>query len=411
MRVLMFGPWPIARPRHGGQIRADQIVAAYRSRGHDVTFAGIVDPGSVPPSEMGPDDVAIDHRVMEFIGRAGGHLHISLWKAFAQIPEHFSCFVRLVHQVRPDVVQIEEPYLWPVVKKLLRDRYLDDVRVVHSSYNFETDHQRDLASIKGPVEEHFLSYVAETEREIAAVSDLVVTVSDGDAACFRAIGAANVVIAPNGCRQITTIRDAVRAVDAYFGTQRFALFVSSAHLPNVQGLLDLTRVPVESVPGRLVICGSVCTLLNEHRSANALIRHARFMGIVDVDLLNALLSRAAVVLLPKTRGGGSNLKTAEALLSYRPIVATTQAFAGFESRRNAPGVTVADEPVAFWRQVRWHLANPVPNVTDSWIAQREGLLWEHCLEPMVREVERLVSTARCPQRSPDSGHHRELRTS
>ena len=402
MRVLMFGPWPIARFRHGGQIRADRIAAAYRSRGHEVSFAGIVEP-NLPRSDMGPHDVAIDVKVMEFISRSGLPFQVSLWEAFAQIPEHFVHFVRLVEQVRPAVVQFEEPALWPVVRALLREGRLDGVRVVHSSYNFETDHRRDVANIKGPVQEYVLKHVAATEREIAAVSDLVVTVSDADAASFRAIGAAKVVVARNGCRPLAPHPDALRAVDAYFGEQRFALFVSSAHLPNMQGLLDLTRVPVESLSGRLVICGSVCDLLTEHRSASSLIRHATFMGMVDVALLDALLTRAAVVLLPKTTGGGSNLKTAEALHSYRPVVATTQAFVGFEPWRNAPGVTVFDDPVGFWRQVRWHLANPLVDISTAWCAQREGLLWENCLQPMVVEVEKLASTRLSSGRRPGDG--------
>ena len=387
----------------GGRSAADRIAAAYRSRGHEVTFAGIVDPNNVPRSDRGPHDVAVDMSVVEFISRSWLPAQVSFWQAFAEIPEHFVHFVRLVEHVRPDVVQVEETYLWPVVRALQREGRLDGVRVVHSSYNFETDHQRDLANIKGPVPESFLKQVAATEREIAATSDLVVTVSDADAASFRALGAANIVVARNGSRQVAAHPDALRAVDAYFGEQRFALFVSSAHLPNMQGLLDLTRVPVESLSGRLVICGTVCDVLTEHRSASPLIRHARFMGMVDVELLDALLMRAAVVLLPKTTGGGSNLKTAEALHSYRPVVATTQAFVGFEPWRDAPGVTVVDDPVAFWRQVRWHLENPLVDNTAGWCAQREGLLWENCLEPMVVEVEKLASTGPSSRRGPSDG--------
>src|SRR5262249_14239918 len=145
---------------------------------------GTVDPNNVPRSEMGPHDLAIDQSVMEFIWRSGLPMQVSLWQAFAQIPHHLARFIRLVEQVRPHVVQVEEPYLWPVVRVLLREGHLKGVRIVHSSYNFETDHQRDLANIKGPVQESFLKQVAATEREIAAVSDLVVTVSNTDAASF-----------------------------------------------------------------------------------------------------------------------------------------------------------------------------------------------------------------------------------
>jgi Glycosyltransferase len=396
MRVLMMGPWAIERPRHGGQIRADAIVKAYRSHGHEVMFIGVVDGAAVPRADMGPHDLAIDDSIHDFIRRSGLPWQISLWRALAEIPEQLAHFARLVRQFRPDIVEMEEPYLWRVVQALQRAELLNGARIVHSAYNFETDYRRELARITGSVHENILMDVAETEREIASMADLVVAVSDADAESFRKIGAATVTVARNGCREIQPEPDALQAVDAYFGHKPFALFVSSAHPPNAQGLLDLAPPLRARLPGQLAVCGSVCELLEEHRRSSAMLRHARFMGTIDFDLLDALLTRAAVVLLPKTKGGGSNLKTSEALLSYRPVVATSKAFVGFEQWRDVPGVTVSDEAADFWDQVCWHLANPA-TTSDTWRNGRHGLSWADCLLPMVQAVERLASNT--PSRS------------
>src|SRR5215468_5846539 len=67
MRVLMLGPWAVARPRHGGQIRAASIIEAYRGRGHEVMFIGIFDPGNVPFADTGPNDIVINDTAMAYM--------------------------------------------------------------------------------------------------------------------------------------------------------------------------------------------------------------------------------------------------------------------------------------------------------------------------------------------------------
>src|SRR5262249_46336910 len=231
-----------------------------------------------------------------------------------------------------------------------------DARVIHSSYNFETDYRLDLMKVAGKIDEKVMAHVAMLEAEIAAESDLVVTVSDADAASFRRIGARHVLVAPNGSRRLQPTQEALCALDAYLGETPFALFVSSAHPPNAQGLLDLASGVQTRLPGRLIVAGAVCKLLEPRRDAFGIIRDSRMLGLVDPVILDALLTRAAVILLPKTRGGGSNLKTSEALLACRPVVATRLAFVGFEAWRDLPGVAIADEPHVFWQLVAHQLA-------------------------------------------------------
>ncbi len=390
MRVLMLGPWAIGRPRFGGQIRAASIAAAYRESGHEVLFMGIFDPHNVPLEDTTPDDVPTDQLAMDYIARSGKSWEFSFWDAFAEVPALFARFQDAVRRFMPNVVQLEEPYLWPVVRAL-RDRgRLQGVAIIYSSHNFETEYRRELAEITGNVSRELLRRIARQEEEIARGSDLVVAVSDADASSFRRIGARRVVVARNGGRRVDAATAAMDALDAYLGKAPFALFVSSAHPPNARGLLDLAKGLTSPLPGLLIICGGVGTLLEPHRRTVSLIREARILGMVDPPILDALLLRASVILLPKTRGGGSNLKTSEALLTGCPVVATSQAFVGFEPWARAPSVTIEDNPTLFWQHVARHLngpaGTPAPNDGDF-----DGLLWSACIAPLVTAVQDLVN--------------------
>ena len=289
-------------------------------------------------------------------------------------------------------MQLEEPYLWPVIRTLRNRGHLPGVPIIHSSYNFEAEYRRDLAEICGNENRELLRKVARQEEEIARECDLVVAVSDLDAACFRRIGARRVMVIRNGGRRVNAARAATSGLDSYFGKARFALFVSSAHPPNARGLLDLAQGLKLPLPGLLVICGGVGTLLEPHRRTYPLIRDARMLGVVDPPILDALLSRASVIILPKTRGGGSNLKTSEALLTGRPVVATTQAFVGFEPWTGVPGVTVEDNPALFWQHVARHLGElgEPPTLNNGYC---DGLLWPACVAPLVTAVNELVSAS------------------
>jgi len=388
MRILILGPWAIARPRHGGQIRAANIVQAYSSEGHEVKFVGVYDPGNVPLSDTTRDDVPIDHAVMHYIHHSGLPWEISLWRAFVDVKPLYERFVAVVRDFRPDIVQFEEPYLWPLVRALRGAGELGRARVIHSSYNFETQYRRELGRIAGHLDEAVLGDVALQERQIARECDMVITVSDDDADSFKKLGAPRVIVARNGSSAISPSPAAVRAVDGYTGGAPFALFVSSAHPPNAEGLLHFVDGIEETLPGKLFVCGAVYRLLAERRKKHRLLRDADMWGMVEPQVLEALLSRASVVLLPKTSGGGSNLKTSEALLARRPVVATRLAFTGFEDWQDLSGVEIEDDPMQFWQRVAHRLESTEPAWNGQADARRNELLWEACLAPMLNEVTR-----------------------
>lgn len=395
MRILILAPWLYRNPRNGGQLRAASITRAYEDAGHEVRSVGLYIPSESQVNDIRPTDIALTGAVGKFHGALPSderRSEMSWWEAVAASPESFAAFAQVVREFRPDLLQFEEVALWPVVRRLKRERHLEGVTIVHSSYNFETIAWRHRSVAAGDVTPETIRDIAQIEQGIASEVDLILTVSEGDAQEFVKLNAAKVCVAPNGVSCGRGAGANTGSVSSYLpASSPYALFVSSAHPPNARGIVDFAAGasghPLRH--GEIMVCGKVGALMEaapQFRKATKILGKCRFLGWVDDAALSALYRNARVVILPKMYSGGSNLKTAEAIVSGRPIVATKLAFEGFERWMGLPGVAIADDPDEFWSLVDSYLVNehveqPRPQETI------EGLLWKNCLRPMIRAAE------------------------
>lgn len=87
--------------------------------------------------------------------------------------------------------------------------------------------------------------------------------------------------------------------------------------------------------------GDICTLFKAWPRSTQFADRVFCAGAVTNEQRSALLKMSDIVVLPITEGGGTNLKTAEALQSARTIAATDVAFRGFERHRSLVGVYCA----------------------------------------------------------------------
>jgi len=77
------------------------------------------------------------------------------------------------------------------------------------------------------------------------------------------------------------------------------------------------------------------------------------------------------------------LKTAEALASGRPIVATSFAFRGYEEFAHLSGVTIADAPDAFRSAMLVAIRGPAPSRPRYGEDRIQQLYWPARLSPLV----------------------------
>jgi hypothetical protein len=230
-------------------------------------------------------------------------------------------------------------------------------KIIYSSHNIESSmlgsifHDAEI-KVDDEVAHHWVTEMLEQEKFAATRSDLVLAVTDEDKVALENLGAELVFTVPNGSHLPLPSPEALGEVAGRLGKRRFFLFISSAHPPNISGFESMLGDDGTFLPPdwAIVVAGTAShPILSsiERKELESLSSRIVFFGEVTEDVRAALIQLSSAVILPITSGGGSNLKTAEAILSDKPIVATTVALRGFESYADSPGIHIAESSDQF----------------------------------------------------------------
>lgn len=398
-RILIVSVYSIAQPRYGGPRRSRAIFDALRDLGGAVEYVA-VHPRNTG-IKAGPNDVAVSRDTQERVDLRPYLADVICGEAIYSdraVRRHMTQLLRKFH---PDVIFIEQIYPFFGLKPLLAD--LDSrPQLVFSSQNIEHEMKPSMYehfNAEPDVARQVTQRIEQAEQELARESAFVVAVSSQDLEKLHHMGARRAVLAPNGTSPLRASPSAVERHKRFLverGIRRSAAFVSSAHQPNWQGFVDMvgTRMGFLRPGVALLLCGSVCDLIGP-RVATKDVEDVTFwqrvikMGTLPDDELAAVILSAGTILLPITQGGGSNLKTAEALASGRPIVGTSFAFRGYEEFLHFPGVRIADNPGPFRAAIGESLDASSQARSYEQTAMVRSLMWDRRLTGLVEEVQRL----------------------
>lgn len=279
----------------------------------------------------------------------------------------------------PDAIIFDHPWLWEEAKKL--KQMFPNVKLIHSSHNIECALKGKL--LEGLEDKYILQavdYVKGVEKDIAMNADLVICVTEVDAMWFQTNGANQIVVANNGTNTTPM---------SHKTNKQYGLVVGSAHPPNIEGSIQyLTDAPDWMIPGsNLIYVGSLSDALKGRIGRQiSLVKESEvfLLGIRSNEDLQKLIESASVIILPVPYGGGSNLKTAEALLSGRPVVGTKKSFRGFEEHIGSRNVVVADDLWDFRDAINKFLENKQNTVLRYGV---DKLLWKNTLLPIRKYLE------------------------
>ncbi len=415
-RVLSIGTYPIGTARHGGPRRVAALLAAYRAAGLDARYLAVYSRWASAGSSRG--DLAVGPTTDALIRAERDLEDVLCGRAVADDPAVRARVGAALRELRPDVLQVEQVYPWLGLAEIV-DRLEHRPRLVYSAHNVEATLKAGSYARSGLPAGRAVEVVAEirrAEHNLSVRADLVVAVTDADAAAFGRAGARRVVVAGNGADPpVPAPRSEARWRSRFRrrGIGQTLTFVSSAHLPNWYGFLDMVGLGLAFLPAtaRVVLAGSLADLVRTRlrtpgtAAEIAFARRSVLTGRLGDAELAGLLAASDVLLLPIVGGGGSNLKTAEALLSGRPIVGTSFAFRSFEGFSTAPGVRIADTPADFRAAMLAALADPGPAGPGSGHPGHPGaagptaadpaeLTWARRLDPAVRAVRALTDLDR-----------------
>jgi hypothetical protein len=400
MNILIVTTFPVSEPRHGGQHRVANMIACLRSAGHDVYLRGVLGSEQYSPSEgfvSYPGTSALRH----FKSVPGLMDDWAIGRLFVEDEEYFEQLAAKI-DIIPDLIISELPWLFAFCRKYRRSLGKDaDIPLVYGSENIESRLKRSIvASYCGRKQgDECARLVDAVELDAIESADLIVSVSEEEAGWIREKAKVRVVVAPNGVAdRRATIQDMAQSGEITQG-HKFALFCASAHPPNVEGFLAtfVSGVCCISPSHRLVLAGSIGRALKSDSRCNSvpgINARAIDAGEVEEAVLRGLLATAHAIVLPITQGGGTNLKTAEAIWSGRHVVATTKAMRGFEQFLAAPGIHIADDPAQFARKLHYAMQSPPVQIGIEERQSRAVVLWDHCLAGLATMLEDVKEVCR-----------------
>jgi len=374
--------------------------------GFDVRYVGVF--STLNYSEYSPSDLPVGVDANELIARSLLDTltsDIICGNAISDDPQVKREMCHLISDFRPDIIELEQDYSYLGLRRVLEELGIQP-KIVMSSHNIESTLKHDVLMSYGisvidanRVKKELL----EIERSLVQSADLVVACNRRDAIHLQRCGGKDIVIAPNGVCQWAHDEERSKQWSEKFaalGVDRFGTFVGSAHAPNVDGFLAMVGAGVGFLRPdmRLVVAGGVGGLLEEKvdvRKSETLQNATFWMRVVSAgrisdEDLHGLIDASDALLLPITYGGGSNLKTAEALISGKRIVSTSVAFRSFEWARSLPGVVVEDDPKRFREEIGKALSSgDFAGRSLANFPELSRVLWEDCLKDLIARIARL----------------------
>jgi len=400
-KILLLSTYPIKNPRHGGQKRTRAIYEAYKQDFAEVRHSAVFFRGFY--HDYGKDDIPLGRTGEQLVMRSPLTGDIVCGEAIYKDPLVNKKMIKLITELNPDIIHIEQPFPYLGLRPLLDELNMKP-KLVFGSQNIEAPMKREiLESANVPTKDidTAVHIIAELEHELSKNSDLVVACTELDLNKHTEMGAKKVVLAPNGIAPIKTSqnsRDHWQSQYKRMGVKRIVLFVGSAHPPNWTGFWQMVGKALGFIPAdtRIVVAGSISDYFEREIKPEALdIEDATFWlrafsaGRLSEERLGALIEQSDIMLLPITEGGGSNLKTAEAILADKKVIATSHALRSFEWFKHFPNVWVADNQKDFQKSIDEALEAPFNERTAEQKRLAQQVKWDNCLADMVKVVSRL----------------------
>jgi len=365
-RLLLLNPYPILKPRNGGQMRAASLMQAACLAGWDVETIAIYPAAFFPRAEWGRLDIVLESAAL----RAQVHADmlfadLLVARAAANDTNVVRKLSEAIARFSPEVIQIEQPWPWLVLKEALALNGRE-CRLVYSSQNIEWKARPALFDhgMKTVASEQLLAETRVLEEEVAQAADLTFSISDIEAKEIER-GCGRPVVYLPAVSDLTAPSAATRrprfAAEAREAHCVYAALIGSAYWPNVEGFFDVFPDGLGFLaPGEQIwVAGSLGDAIKRDRRFQEFlsINETRFrdVGYLSESEKADFFAAAECAIAPVHIGAGAKLKTADAIASGRPVVATPHAVEGYGpiiGGALGAGVYVAEAPKAFQRFVR-----------------------------------------------------------
>lgn len=347
MRILILTPrlpWPSI---DGGRIAMARLAEGLVHAGADVEIVSLSPRKhyAAASARIPLQAIAVDTRIPSFSVRVP-------FLVGRFVSNEFRNALRsTLRRFKPDIVQIESPFLLPYVDTVRNE---SAARIVLRSLNVEFRIWEGLARIeRNPLRRLALRRIASSLRKYEVrhldTTDAIVPISHDDADDFRRLGCTRPMhVVPCG----VTVSESSDGIP----TPNSVGFIGSLDFrPNQEAVAwiagELWPRILERVPeARLSIAGSSAPAWLQRRMTNI-----DFRG--RVDDATAFMNSMSVMIAPLFAGGGMRIKVLEAMALGKAVVATTLGAGGIDVEHGRD-ILIADDPASFADAVALLLRDP-----------------------------------------------------
>ncbi|HPQ70672.1 MAG TPA: glycosyltransferase [bacterium] len=338
LKVLAIAPYCPYPPTHGGAVRMWELLTRMAAR-HEVHLAAMVE----REAELAHADELRKHFPRVYLHLRGPADAAPHWWPASVAEFRSQAFERAVDRLCGeedyDLVQAEYPILAHALPFGGRAKtVLTEIDVYHVAY------RRAAWAVDGWEQKILSTYewlrMFRYEAEHADRADLLLAMSEVDAAACRRLTRTPVAVAPNG------VDPARIAFQPRPPRAHEVLFVGHfRHTPNVDGIVWFAREVWPRIrdahwPARLLIAGAA-----PPPRVQALAHDPTIQVLGFVDDLSPLYRRAACFVTPIRRGSGTRLKIIEAMAAGTPVLSTAVGAEGLNARHDEH-LLLADDPEA-----------------------------------------------------------------
>lgn len=393
-KVLIVGSYPIVKPQHGGQKRAKAIFDFYRSELADARYVGVFHRGQYP--EWSEDDLPLgDPKIIAKVDKHPYASELICGDAISNDIHVRSYMAKLLMDYKPNIIHIEQPFAYLGLKPLLSELGMKPF-IVFGSQNIEYILKKRIFSelrVTHQLADRWVKKTKDLEYELSREADLVVAVNHEDAISHKEMGAKACIIAGNGIERSNAPEADIKYWEDIKKREKIdtiLAFVGSGHPPNWEGFVNLIGTNMDFLPrnSKIIVAGGVSDYFDKNFNKNdvGFWSAIKTAGKLEEGRLAALLALSDIILLPIITERGSNLKTAEAILTRKKIVATDSTFHGFERFSSLPNVYIGNNKDEFKKAILKAIAAPYVTPSRYEVSLSEKVQWEYCLQPIKKAL-------------------------
>ncbi len=401
MRICQLTTYPIKKPVHGGQQRVSQIAKTLQNNGHSVLTLSVCENTHDTYDEK--TDFIIAQKSLTKYSSIPSLANDYATALFCQEDPKVRTFLKKqLTQFRPDYIFIEQAWLWPIIKSLKTELpFLKKVKIVYSSHNIESKLKQALLNslvslnIDNVARSKIIKEITILENDLAYHADFIICCTEQDALYFKTLTQNDIIVCPNGTQHPSIDNNIVKDLSQILNGRKFIIFSGSNYAPNAMGFWEMLGSNLGWLaPNEIIIVigrigDALLTYLPKEFVSNTLLNSKKlyFSGYVNEETLHAFYHLCSAIVIPITVGGGSNLKTAQAIVTGKPIIATSTAFRGFENFKGLKNIKITDDPKEFQHAIMNYLDKENNATEISLEPQRSQLYWENTLKPLIMALE------------------------